>query len=122
MLVLILPTPEGWKAESTLAEKKVTQIFDSWPGQESNLGPSGREAEILPLRQPCLHRYQIAALLAEICGRLLLTSKMSIVTGTKIGENDFRIENFDGRKLTLSRDERSSKRLVRFTLRNFEQW
>ena len=47
MLVLILPTPEGWKAEWTLAEKKVTQIFNPRPGRESNRGPQDWEAETL---------------------------------------------------------------------------
>ena len=52
MLVLVLPTSEGWKAEWTLAGKKVTQIFNPRRGRGLNLGPSGLEAEILPLRQP----------------------------------------------------------------------
>ena len=47
MLVLILPTPGGWKAEWTLAGKKVTQIFNPPPGRESNRGPQDWEAEIL---------------------------------------------------------------------------
>ena len=47
MLVLILPTPGGWKAEWTLAGKKVTQIFNPRPGRESNRGPQDWEAEIL---------------------------------------------------------------------------
>ena len=47
VLELILPTPEGWKADSTLAGKKVTQIFNPRPGRESNLGPQDWEAEIL---------------------------------------------------------------------------
>ena len=47
MLVLILPTPGGWKAEWTLAGKKVTQIFNPRPGRESNWGPQDWEAEIL---------------------------------------------------------------------------
>ena len=46
MLVLILLTPEGWKAEGPLAGKKVTQIFNPRPGQESNWGPQDWEAEI----------------------------------------------------------------------------
>ena len=52
MLVLILPTWEGWKAEWTSAGKKVTQIFNPRRGRGLNLGPSGWEAEILPLCQP----------------------------------------------------------------------
>ena len=52
MLVLISPTPEGWKAEWTLGGKKVTQIFNPRPGRESNRGPQDWEAEILPLHQP----------------------------------------------------------------------
>ena len=52
MLVLISPTPEGWKAECTLAGKKITQIFNHRPGRRSNRGPQAWEAEILPLRQP----------------------------------------------------------------------
>ena len=47
MPVLILPTPEGWKAEWTLAGKKVIQIFNPRPGRESNWGPQDWEAEIL---------------------------------------------------------------------------
>ena len=47
MLVLILPTLGGWKAEWTLAGKKVTQIFNPRPGRESNRGPQDWEAEIL---------------------------------------------------------------------------
>ena len=47
MLVLILPTPGGWKAEWTLAGKKVTQIFNPRPGRESNREPQDWEAEIL---------------------------------------------------------------------------
>ena len=47
MLVLILPTPGGWKAEWTLAGKKVAQIFNPRPGRESNRGPQDWEAEIL---------------------------------------------------------------------------
>ena len=47
MLVLILLTPGGWKAEWTLAGKKVTQIFNPRPGRESNRGPQDWEAEIL---------------------------------------------------------------------------
>ena len=46
MLVLILPTPEGWKAEWTLAGKEVTQIFDPRPGRGWNQGPQDWEAEI----------------------------------------------------------------------------
>ena len=45
MLVLILPTPEGWKAERTIAGKKVTQIFNPRPGQGLNRGPQDWEAE-----------------------------------------------------------------------------
>ena len=52
MLVLLSPTPEGWKAVWTLAGKKVTQIFNPRPGWGSNRGPQDWEAEILPLRQP----------------------------------------------------------------------
>ena len=52
ILVLILPSPEGWKAEWTLAGKKVTQLFNPWPGRESNRGPQDWEAEILTLRRP----------------------------------------------------------------------
>ena len=47
MLVLILPTPGEWKAEWTLAGKKVTQIFNPRPGWESNWVPQDWEAEIL---------------------------------------------------------------------------
>ena len=47
ILVLILPTPEGWEAKLTLAGKKVTQIFNPRPGQELNRGPQDWEAEIL---------------------------------------------------------------------------
>ena len=47
MLVLILPTPGGWKAEWPLAGKKVTQIFNPRQGRESNWGPKDWEAEIL---------------------------------------------------------------------------
>ena len=39
MLVLILPTPQGWKAESTLAEKKVTQMFNTRHRRDLNPGP-----------------------------------------------------------------------------------
>ena len=46
MLVLILPTPGGWKAEWTLAGKKVTQIFNPRLGRGSNRGPQDWEAEI----------------------------------------------------------------------------
>ena len=46
MLVLILPTLEGWKAEWTLAGKEVSQIFDPRPGRGSNLGPQDWEAQI----------------------------------------------------------------------------
>ena len=46
MLVLILPTPEGWKAELTLVGKKVTQIFkpSTRPGIElGTWGLGGRD-------------------------------------------------------------------------------
>ena len=33
---LFLLTPEGWKAEQTLVGKKVTQIFNPWPGRRLN--------------------------------------------------------------------------------------
>ena len=52
MLVVILSTSEGWKAEWTLARKKVTQIFNPRSGRGSNRAPQDWEAEILPLRQP----------------------------------------------------------------------
>ena len=52
MLVLILPTSEGWKAEWASAGKKVTQIFNPRRGRGLNQGPSGWEEEILPLWQP----------------------------------------------------------------------
>ena len=39
--------PEGWKAEWTLAGKKVTQIFNPRPSRESNWGPQDCEADIL---------------------------------------------------------------------------
>ena len=39
MLVLILLTPEWWKAECTLAGKKVTQMFNPRPSWGSNWGP-----------------------------------------------------------------------------------
>ena len=55
MLVLILPTLEGWKAEWTLAGKKVTQIFNPRPGWESNWGPQDWEAEILTPAPTPLH-------------------------------------------------------------------
>ena len=52
MLVLILPTSNGWKAEWTSAGKKVTQIFNPLQGRGLNLISSGWEAEILPLLWP----------------------------------------------------------------------
>ena len=42
-----LPTPEGWKAEWTLAGKSVTQMFNHQPGRASYRGLQGCEAEIL---------------------------------------------------------------------------
>ena len=54
MLVLILPTSKGWKAEWTSVGKKVTQIFNPRRGQGLNQGPSGLEADIWPLRQSVL--------------------------------------------------------------------
>ena len=56
MLVLILPTPGGWKAEWTLAGKKVTQIFNPRPGRESNRGPQDWEAEILTTAPTPIYR------------------------------------------------------------------
>ena len=63
MLVLILPTPGGWKAEWTLAGKKVTQIFNPRPGRESNRGPQDWEAEILTTATtpPLLPRSRLTA-------------------------------------------------------------
>ena len=46
MLVLILLAPKGWKAELTLAAKKVPQIFNPRPGWGLNRGPQDLEAEI----------------------------------------------------------------------------
>ena len=44
MLVLILPTPEGWKAEWTLAGKKVTHQPSTRPGIEPGTsGLGGRD-------------------------------------------------------------------------------
>ena len=40
MLVLISPTPEGWKAEWTLAEKKVPKYLHPRPGRGIELGTS----------------------------------------------------------------------------------
>ena len=45
-LVLILPTPEAWKSQCTIAGNKVTQIFNLRPGRRSNWGPQDWEAEI----------------------------------------------------------------------------
>ena len=58
MLVLISPTPEGWKAKWTLAVKKVIQIFNPRPGGGSNREPQDWKAEILSLCQP-LRRFSL---------------------------------------------------------------
>ena len=56
MLVLILPTPEGWKAEWTLAGKKVAQIFNlDQAGDRTGDLRTGKQRS-LPLRQSL--RYQ----------------------------------------------------------------
>ena len=52
MLVLILPTPGGWKAEWTLAGKKVTKIFNHRPGRGSNRGPQDWEVKIFTTVPP----------------------------------------------------------------------
>ena len=52
MLVLILPTSKGWKAEWTLAGK-----INPRRSRGLNLGPSGQEAELLPLRLPSTYQY-----------------------------------------------------------------
>ena len=49
MLVLILPTPEEWKAEWALAGKKVTQVTQNI--QPSTREPQDWEAEILTTAQ-----------------------------------------------------------------------
>ena len=69
MLVLILPTPGGWKAEWTL-EGKVTQIF-KWE-------PQGWEVEILPLCQP-LHYIDSTILVLSIHVDFLYTCKESFL-------------------------------------------
>ena len=77
MLVLILPTPEGWKAERTLAGKKtVTQIFNPQPGRGLNQKPLAQdwEAEILPLHQPldcCYCKLLITSVLLGFHGKNL---------------------------------------------------
>ena len=40
-LVLILPTLKGWKVESALAEKMVTQMFNTWLSWDLNPGSCG---------------------------------------------------------------------------------
>ena len=55
MLVLLLPTPEGWKAGRILAGKKVTQMFNPRPGQESNRGPQDWKTEILTTAPTPVH-------------------------------------------------------------------
>ena len=69
MLVPILATPEGWKAERTSAGKKVTQIFNPRPGRGLNRGPQADwEAEILTTAPtpPLIFRYLFIADL-QIC-------------------------------------------------------
>ena len=55
-LLFILPITKGWRAESTPAEKKVRQIFNTRQGRDLNMGHCGCKAEILPLRQLSLEQ------------------------------------------------------------------
>ena len=48
MLVLIYLLQKDEKLSQSLAEKKVTQIFQFRQSRGSNWGPCGRKAEILP--------------------------------------------------------------------------
>ena len=48
MPVFVLPSSKGWTAEGTLAEKRITQIFNPRRGRGLNLRPSGWETKTSP--------------------------------------------------------------------------